>query len=178
MNTPLTKIRAFTLIEMLVAVVLVALILQLATPAFTRFIQNNYSVSISNNLITSLKFARSEAIKRNTPVTICATSDANFTGCGNAWNLGWIIFSDLNGDGALNAGSDTILRTERLTGTGASIVPSTGTTNVTFNNVGFPSANASNLNFAISSTDCKGNYARTINISLTGKVSVTSASCP
>lgn len=177
MNTSLIKSHAFTLVEMLIAVVIAAIILALAIPAFTSFIQNNYSVSISNNLVSALKFARSEAIKRNAPVTICATLDSNFTNCGNSWNLGWIIFSDLNGDGSLAVGSDTILRIERLTGSNGSIVPSTGTSNVTYNNVGFPSPNASNLTFTVSATGCKDGYARNIKISLTGNVSVTSVNC-
>lgn len=178
MNTPLTKIRAFTLIEMLVAIVLIAIILKLAIPAFTSFIQNNYSVTVATNLVTSLKYARSEAIKRNTPITICATADTDFASCGSAWNLGWIIFSDLNGNGALDVGSDTVLRIERLTGSGANVTPSTGTTNLTFNNIGFPNANASNVTFAISTTGCKGNYARNVKISLTGGVTTTSTTCP
>lgn len=178
MKTFFSKIRAFTLVEVLIVVVMAAIILSLGVPAFRGFIQNNYSVSISNNLDAALRYARSEAIRRNNPVTICATADSNFSSCGSAWNLGWIIFNDINGDSLLTSGQDTILRVERLTGSNASVVPSTGTNTITYNNAGFPNANASNVTFTISATGCTGNYARTINISVTGLLTIAPASCP
>ena len=82
-----TKIRAFTLIELMVTIAIFVIVVSFAIPSFTSMIQNNYSLSISHDLISSLKFARSEAIKRNSPVSLCATSDSNYTSCGNVCSL-------------------------------------------------------------------------------------------
>ena len=49
--------------------------------------------------------ARNEAIKRNTPVVICKTTDAAAANpvcdgtAGNAWTNGWIVFVDTNDNG-------------------------------------------------------------------------------
>lgn len=170
--------RGFTLVELVVAIALLGIIMAIAIPSFTSIIQNNYAVSISNNLVNSLAFARSEAIKRNSPVSVCATADTNFNACGAQWALGWLVFTDANGNGALNAGTDTLLRIERLTGQNASVTPSPSTNVATYNNVGFPQPSTANVTFNITATGCKGDYIRNINISLTGRVSVTSANCP
>lgn len=178
MGTRNSKIRAFTLIEAMVTIALIAILIALAAPAFTALIQNNYSVSIASNLAHSLQFARSEAIRSNTPVSVCATADTNFTSCGSAWGTGWIVFTDANGSGTISSGTDTILRIERLTGNNANITTSPSTNSATYNNVGFPATSSANVTFQIFATGCTGNYARNVNISLTGRITSTATNCP
>lgn len=178
MRTTITNIRAFTLIELIVAIAILGIIMAIAMPSFTSIIQNNYAVSISNNLTESLLFARSEAVKRNSPVTICATADNNFTSCGSQWALGWIIFADVNGNASIDSGIDTILRVERLTGQNATLTPSPNTNSATYNNLGFPLPSTANVTFQVLATGCKGDYIRNINVSLTGRVTTTTATCP
>lgn len=173
-----TKIRAFTLIELMVTIAIFVIVVSFAIPSFTSMIQNNYSLSISHDLISSLKFARSEAIKRNSPVSLCATSDSNYTSCGNAWSLGWIIFSDYNGDGTYSSGNDVILRINMLSGSNAQITPSNNTYSFTYNNVGFPASNASNITIDVYATGCKADNRRTISINMTGAISASANNCP
>lgn len=178
MRTPISTIRGFTLVELVIAIAMLGIIMAIAMPSFTSIIQNNYSVSMANNLTASLLFARSEAVKRNSPVSVCATADSTFTGCGSQWVLGWIIFTDANGNGGLDGGADTIMRVERLTGDNGSITPSPSVNVVTYNNVGFPMPSSANITFQVYGSGCKGDYIRNINISLTGRVSTTAATCP
>ena len=58
--------RAFTLIELMVVVALVAIVLMIAAPSFRDFILLQRLKSINAQLVTDLQFARSEAVARNT----------------------------------------------------------------------------------------------------------------
>lgn len=110
----------FTLIELMVTLAVAAVVLTLGVPSFQQTIQNNRLVTQANNLIAALNMARSEAIKRGTNVTLCKRNSAG-TACNNAgnWEGGWLLFTDLNGNGAFadngnstpcEANEDCILR--------------------------------------------------------------------
>lgn len=71
--------RAFTLVELLVAVALAALVLTLAIPAFSDFILMQRMKSVNAQLVTDLQFARSEAASRNMYVRLRFQSDSNTT---------------------------------------------------------------------------------------------------
>ncbi|WP_455205077.1 GspH/FimT family pseudopilin [Kaarinaea lacus] len=94
----------FTLIELLISIALAAVILTQAVPSFNTLVQNNRLIAQKNEFLSSLNLARSEAIKRGVRVTVCASS--NQTSCNNTdWEKGWIVFSDVNADATLDAGS-------------------------------------------------------------------------
>lgn len=84
----------FTVIEMMIAIALLAVILTTAVPAMGRFFEQQRLTAASNHLVTHLQFARSEAIKRNNFVAACPSSDG--LGCtgGNRWEDGWIVYLD------------------------------------------------------------------------------------
>lgn len=73
----------FTLIELLIAVTVIGVLAAIATPSFNEVILTQRIKSTSFDLIASLSFARSEAIKQNGSVTITPTS-ADWA---NGWNI-------------------------------------------------------------------------------------------
>ena len=84
----------FTLIELMVVVAMVAIIAGLATPSWNTMIVNNRIRAAVNDWTQSFYFARSEAIRQNVAVTICASSDgSNCTASG--YEAGWIIKTGL-----------------------------------------------------------------------------------
>jgi len=102
-----TPSAGFSLIEVMVALAVFALVATLAVPNIRNFVQNNQMSASANNLMGSLALARSEAIKRNTQVSVCASSSQ--TGCtGVDWNSGWIVFVDGEDPGVVD-GTDEIL---------------------------------------------------------------------
>lgn len=108
--------KGFTLIEMIVVVALVAIISAFALPSFSNLVGGNRMSTQYNMLLSSLSFARSEAIKRNTSVTVCRSN--NQTTCVGGWQNGWIVFVDNGVIGTVNAPNDTILNVHGALATG------------------------------------------------------------
>lgn len=65
----LKKAAGFTLIELIITMVILAIIATVAVPGFGRLIEGNRLVTGTNLLVSSIKLARTEAIKRGTNVT-------------------------------------------------------------------------------------------------------------
>ena len=105
--------RGFTVIELMIAVTLIAAMVVIAVPAFTSIVGTNESVSNSNTFLSALKLARSEATKRRLNVIVCASENQTNCTATNQWSDGWIVFQDTDGDGAFDSG-ETIITTYDL----------------------------------------------------------------
>lgn len=114
------KIRGFTLVELLVAMAILAILTALATPSFKRIIQSNAISNGVNTFLADMRYARSEAIRLGGGVVMCrsdAPEAANPT-CGsgsgpggNGWISGWIIFHDLD-NSLQKANAEPLLRVQ------------------------------------------------------------------
>jgi len=62
----------FTAIELLITVAIVGVVAALAVPALRDLVLNNRAVSRINEFVAAVNLARNEAVKRGTPVTLCA----------------------------------------------------------------------------------------------------------
>ncbi|HEY7930338.1 MAG TPA: GspH/FimT family pseudopilin [Steroidobacteraceae bacterium] len=105
--------RGFTLFELMIVCSIAAVLAALAVPAMRSFLQNQQQSSAVTNLMTTLQYARSEAIKEDVPVAganctgsgVCLCPSANGSTCDPAgnWNNGWIVYTSANGGAALEA---------------------------------------------------------------------------
>ena len=95
-----SKIKAFTLIELIVTLAVAAVLAAIAAPSFAEIINNNRQTTEINELAAALHLSRSEAIKRGVNVTTCRSS--NGTSCTGNWQDGWIVFQDTDDDGAVD----------------------------------------------------------------------------
>ncbi|GAB3092361.1 type IVa pilus pseudopilin TppE [Pseudomaricurvus hydrocarbonicus] len=99
------------MIELMIALAVIAVLLAVGVPSFNNLIEN-YRVRTNISLVqTNLVYARTEASKRGRPVTVCRTDDgAACAGSGDNWEAGWLVFVDEDGDAEVDAGTDEILR--------------------------------------------------------------------
>lgn len=103
--------KGLTLLELMIVLSVLTILISLATPSFKDIFRKQQVDGESNILFTLVYFARSEAIKRNTVVTICKSGDA--TQCGGDWTNGWIVFADENKDGSRDVG-DALISSGRV----------------------------------------------------------------
>lgn len=76
-------VRGFTLIEMLATVAVLAVVAAVAAPGMRSFALSQRAKTLSYDLVQDLLVARSEALKRNVPVTV--------TPVGSNWATGWAV---------------------------------------------------------------------------------------
>jgi type IV fimbrial biogenesis protein FimT len=157
--------RGFTLIESMVAIAVMLVLMAIAVPSFRDASRGSQLRSAANDLVTSAHFARSEAIKRNAPVTMCMSFDGvNCAGSGS-WEQGWIVRSGVT------------LRRHTAKPTGVRITAS-GITTLTFQPTGVDATSAV-FTVCRSPTDA-GLEQRLVTIDATGRPSVrktTSTAC-
>ena len=66
----------FTLIEMITVVAIVGILSAVAMPSYTQIIKQDRIVSTANELMSTFKMARSEAVKQEKIVTLTATDSS------------------------------------------------------------------------------------------------------
>jgi type IV fimbrial biogenesis protein FimT len=99
----------FSLIELMTAIAVAAILMAIAVPSFTALINGSRLTSQANELVASLQYARSEAIRLNRKVTLCPSSDG--ASCSDAAGWGrWIVRMDAA------AASDPSLRDVQTSG--------------------------------------------------------------
>ena len=100
----------FTLIEMMVVVIIVALLLTVGVPSLMSTIRRNSVSSKLNELLGAMQIARSTAVTRNSRVSFCYMDAADSEACDAAGSLadGWIVFTDPDGDAAVDAGEEIV----------------------------------------------------------------------
>ncbi len=85
------SIQGYSLISVLIAMTLAALLASLAAPSFSGLVEQAELRRHTDQLYQSLRYARSEALVRGQSVTIAARD--------KAWTNGWKVFVDRNQDG-------------------------------------------------------------------------------
>ena len=84
-----SRTRGFTVVELMITIAVAVILLGIAVPSFRELIANQRIKSASFDLFSALNYARSEAIKRNTNVTLSATT-------GTDWATGWQVAQGAN----------------------------------------------------------------------------------
>jgi type IV fimbrial biogenesis protein FimT len=181
----------FTLLELMVVLAIAGVLMAVGIPAMGDFIRNSRITSAANDVMAALHFARSEAIKRRRPVTLCASANAfeldgdanpDATCAATADLTGWIVFVDSspadNPDGQRDPAGELLLLSHAPMNDQITARSSANPLFVTYLANGF----AENVNGArIALCDERGNKgsagelssARGILVSVTGRAGVT-----
>ncbi len=159
----------FTLIELLVTISIVAILAAIAVPSFNEIALSSKLTSLSNSFMASAQLARSEAIKRNRSVILCASS--NGSTCTGTWSGGWVV--------VLTDGTGTVVNSQPALPNGFLMSEANGLTSIVFQPTGV-GATFSTLTLC-RATPTPGDQKRTIQIDATGRSDVTrdpATTCP
>ena len=98
------------------ALTILGILVALAVPGFMGLVEEFQVDGKQRNFISGLKYAQSEAVKRNSNVTMCVASTTSNDTCdttsANDWDQGWYIFDDANADQVINTPATEILRSQ------------------------------------------------------------------
>ncbi|KAF1005226.1 MAG: hypothetical protein GAK28_03478 [Luteibacter sp.] len=86
--------RGFTLLELMVVIVVIAVLLAIAVPTLRTVTRKSYVSSVVNSIIGDMQFARAEAANRHQFVSICRSSTG--TSCdtsGVNYDAGYIVYA-------------------------------------------------------------------------------------
>ncbi|MDR8014846.1 GspH/FimT family pseudopilin [Ectopseudomonas guguanensis] len=153
--------RAFTLIELMVTLAVLAVVISLAAPSFSNMLQENRLAAMSSELQGALQLARSEAVRRRANVTLCR-SNTTQTACSNGtdWATGgWMMI----------AGTEVLKVWDPIQGavvTG----PNSG---IVFRSNGMASAQS----WTVTHSSCTGQQKRTISVNATGSTTLAKGDC-
>ncbi|WP_411850552.1 GspH/FimT family pseudopilin [Stenotrophomonas sp. LGBM10] len=99
--------NGFTLVELMIAIAVVAILAAIAYPSFQSVLRSNRLATTSNEASGLIALARSEAIRNKRGGGVCGS--ATGTSCDGSWNKGMLAWSDVSGDGTFTTG-EVVLR--------------------------------------------------------------------
>lgn len=163
----------FSLLELLTALAVLAILLGWGVPSFFEIINNNRVTTQTNELVSALNYARSEAVKRGDPVSVCSSADGASCAASTDWSTGWIVFTDSTGVlGTLNPPTDELLQVWPATD---GLALNAGGDFVRYVATGMSTTATA---FTLHKSGCAGQKARNISIATTGRVSSSKVDCP
>ncbi len=101
------SIRGFTLLELIIALLIMSILFTLAMPKLTSFIDQSEASALQKTLIQHIAFAKSSAANSGKIVTLCPTTE--YLQCESSWTNGSMIFIDSNANRIVDL-EDRILR--------------------------------------------------------------------
>ncbi|MEQ8290325.1 MAG: GspH/FimT family pseudopilin [Gammaproteobacteria bacterium] len=155
--------RGFTILELMIVIAIGGILAMFALPNFSIMMKNNCMVTKTNSLISSLQFARSEAVKRNNSVSLNALNGADTS---NEWGTGWNIVDNstattirvVQQECLATTANETTLDKTVISYAGDGFIQSNGTIEICDDRV--------------------GETGRRITISATGRPAVSEIACP
>lgn len=172
----------FSLIELIVTTLLISIFAMIALPGFAELIKNERLVAQSNDLVSDISFARGEAMRMGSRVTICPTVD--HSACTDDWSAGRMVFVDTDRDMELSTDAaigETVLRVRQPLSGSNTMTWSGGVQRLQFMGSGLPRGGITN-GIADSFKICDSslvNNGRTIRVSTLGTVeSSKGVTCP
>jgi type IV fimbrial biogenesis protein FimT len=166
----------FTLIEVIIASAVVAILLSLMIPSFGTLTMNERMTTQANDFISTLVLARGQALKRVSRVTVCSSADGVSCSNSGGWEQGWIAFADTNNNAEVNSGQtppEDILQVYNALDGGNTLRGSSNVASyisyVASGTTQLKSGGLQTGTLALCDDRGVGEHARAINVSVTGR---------
>jgi len=169
-----------TLIELMIALALVAILLASAAPNWRAFLATSELRDRSESLMRALSVARSEAIKRGTRVDLWPSADRVRCAAGATWERGWLTFVN-DGSAAQPSSDATILSRESAATAGITITGNRPVGDyISFTSLGHARRHDGALQMGTFTICRRGQDARKVVLANSGRVriDVTHEACP
>jgi type IV fimbrial biogenesis protein FimT len=92
----------FTLLEALVVLALLGILVGMAAPAMSDLRSRHQLQAQAEGFLDSLVLARSEALRRQQRISLCAQASGGGCDTDGQWQQGWLVFVDGNDNGRLD----------------------------------------------------------------------------
>lgn len=172
MHKPPFTNRGITLIELLIALAILAITLSLAAPAFGALIEKTHVRTARSALAAALGTARISAVSRGLHVVVCPSRDQATCSGGIEWQAGWVVFADENRDRERQA-DEAVLSVGDALPPGTAVVGSIGRPRVSYR----PDGSATGTNLTLTFCERSGRVeASTLVVNNAGRVRSGSAS--
>jgi type IV fimbrial biogenesis protein FimT len=178
MQPAVRSTRGFTVIELMITLLIIAILAAIGVPSWRDTIQNNRVTGGTNNLVTALNLARSESVRRSIPVAVCGTDNPNAVpaSCNitTTWSNGWIVFTDDTGTAGERDNADVVLQV--WPGVGGNVIALASAAFARYDVSGMMTSG--NLTFRIGTSGCTGNKVGQTLVSTVGSIRSTKVACP
>ena len=165
-------LRGFTMMELLVTLTVAGILLAIAMPSFSSFVRDSRLTTETDTLLYDMSLARSEAVKLDTTVELCASSDHATCSGITDWTDGWIVLCPANCPAGLGASPALLLVAPAITSGNTMTEQLTGASSVSFNSTG--QTGAGNLQFVFCDTRGAA-YGRDVEVNSIGEVQASAA---
>ena len=165
--------KGFTLIELMVTLVVLAVLLSIGVPSYVEWIRDSRLDTATRSLASALKLARSEAVSQQSVITV----GAGMEGDAANWAEGIHMYTDEEPAGNTNyaAGTDALIKNINFAMDGITLVSNAGE-HTSFSNEGLLRDDVNPATFRLCDARSEGNL---ISINVVGRISVAPAGdCP
>jgi type IV fimbrial biogenesis protein FimT len=90
------RVDGFNLIELLIAICLLAIIVSLAWPSFGQASARTHLGSAESTVFASINNATNDSFLRGQRLVMCPSDTSRMCISGHEWSQGWIVFEDNN----------------------------------------------------------------------------------
>lgn len=172
MNSRPSRVQGFSLVELMVVIAIVGVLMGVAVPALRDLLVTQKMKSAALDVLTTVMFAKGEAMKRGTDISIKAPS--------NDFNNGWCVIFGTAADCDPASPATGVMYIQPAISTLAVdwIFPASGSRVITFNRAGRMSSHGQ-VRFRVSDPAGAGTM-RCVNINVSGGVTqaaATSGTC-
>jgi type IV fimbrial biogenesis protein FimT len=165
------RMSGLTMMELVTVMGLIAVLAVLGVPSYQYITQTNRVAGEVNGLLGDLQYARAEAIKEGQTVVACISADGLSCTGGADWKNGWIVFSDVNNSGQVDAG-ETVLRVQSPFSGADTFIANPAVGAITFNREGFAAGLVNGTVIKLLTTPPSNTSTRCLSVTLVGLMAI------